>query len=230
MDARNPHGRLNMQCTAKSKQTGKRCGRAATAGRDVCHYHGGRTPSGPALPQFKHGRNIKYLPAGMQTKYQAALEDKELVSLRDDIAMVDVLEAELYESLCQDGTLGLFIQLKELFGKYRNFKAALKYAEAQSTLDQIETIAAVGADEALKRMEILTLKEQRRKLVESEAKRLHQAQQTITAEQALGMLAAVLDIIKTHVSDETERHRIGLALRTFVAGQSRSGADGVGVH
>src|SRR5688572_13217384 len=103
------------QCKAKSKQSGKRCGRSAATGRDVCHIHGGKTPAGPASPQFKHGRNIKYLPAGMQAKYQAALEDKELVSLRDDIAMVDVLEAELFEGLREDGTLGLFIQLKALF-------------------------------------------------------------------------------------------------------------------
>jgi hypothetical protein len=32
------------QCTAQSKQTGKRCKRPAIAGGTVCHFHGGAAP------------------------------------------------------------------------------------------------------------------------------------------------------------------------------------------
>jgi hypothetical protein len=36
------HGRP--RCTAKSKQTGNRCGRTAIPGGTVCRYHGGKAP------------------------------------------------------------------------------------------------------------------------------------------------------------------------------------------
>jgi hypothetical protein len=32
---------MDNQCTAKSKQSGERCRRAATPGKSVCYYHGG---------------------------------------------------------------------------------------------------------------------------------------------------------------------------------------------
>lgn len=220
----------NMQCKAKSKQSGKRCKRNSVPGREVCAIHGGKTPTGPALPQYKHGRNIQYLPKGMQQKYQEKLADAELVSLQADIAMIDVLEAELYETISEGGITSIFVKLKAAFREYSKLKAEHKYAEAQSMLAVIENIVAEGVDEHGKRLEILTLKESRRKLVESESKRLQIGQHMMTAEQAMAALGALLDIIKTHVKDETTLHSIGTSLKLFVAGQSGGPTHTGGVH
>lgn len=48
---------------------------------------------------------------------------------------------------------------------------------------------------------IVGLLESRRKLVDSEHKRMVAMQQTITAEKALVLLAAVVDVIRRHVTD-----------------------------
>jgi hypothetical protein len=44
-------------CAARSKQTGARCRQPVVPGRRVCHYHGGRTPRGPASANFVTGEH-----------------------------------------------------------------------------------------------------------------------------------------------------------------------------
>ncbi len=45
MDSGDPMERAGHQCTATSKQSGKRCGRAATPGTNVCASHGSKNPA-----------------------------------------------------------------------------------------------------------------------------------------------------------------------------------------
>jgi hypothetical protein len=78
------------QCTATSKRTGRRCGARAVTGRNVCYHHGGRTPRGTASPHFQHGRYSRDLPTRVAARYEEAKADTELVSLRQEIALVDV--------------------------------------------------------------------------------------------------------------------------------------------
>lgn len=49
------------QCTAMSKQSGKRCRKPAMTDRTVCQMHGGKTPRGVSFPHFRHGRYSKLL-------------------------------------------------------------------------------------------------------------------------------------------------------------------------
>lgn len=56
---------------------------------------------------------------------------------------------------------------------------------------------------------IVTLVEQRRKLVESERKRMLQLQQMITAEEAMVLVAQVLDAVRRHVLDRDTLAAIG---------------------
>ena len=56
--------------------------------------------------------------------------------------------------------------------------------------------------------EVGSVIEQRRKLVESERKRLIEMQQTLTAEKAMLLLGAVLGVIKEHVQDRNTLHAI----------------------
>jgi hypothetical protein len=78
-----------MQCKAQSKLSGERCKRWVTPGRDVCRFHGGKVPRGPALPQFRHGRYSRFLPSRLAATYQTAAKDPELLSLRRELALVD---------------------------------------------------------------------------------------------------------------------------------------------
>lgn len=179
------------QCTAKSKQSGDRCKRHASPGHNVCHIHGGKTPSGMALPQTKHGRYSKHLPTRLGERYEAALSDPDLLALRDEIALTDAEVARILDSLDEEPPEDL-----------EERKHWQKTIEANRDRTQ-------------------SLIEQRRKLVETERKRLVDLQQMMTAEQAMTLLAAVESVVRKHVHDRNVLAAIGADIARLVAHQSR---------
>src|SRR5690606_21539012 len=94
---------LGMQCKATSKQSGQRCKRNAAPGRSVCAMHGGKSPRGMESPNFKTGRYSKDAPSRLNARYVAGLEDPELCSLRDEIAMLDARTSELFKLVSISG-------------------------------------------------------------------------------------------------------------------------------
>lgn len=169
------------QCTAKSKRSRQRCKRHAKPGRTVCKIHGGDTPVGLAAPNFKTGRYSKYLPTGLAERYIVARTDPELLSLRDEIGLVDT---RISEVLTQPSDPG--ISLGTVWGILE------------------------------------PLIEQRRKLVESEHKRLDTLHSVITAEQLMLLLATITDVIKTHVHDRQALSAISLELKRLMTAHRAS--------
>jgi hypothetical protein len=60
-----------------------------------CRMHGGATPRGTDLPQFKSGRYSKSLPDKLAGRYEEALSDEERHDLRDEIALAEAKIADL---------------------------------------------------------------------------------------------------------------------------------------
>jgi len=193
------------QCTAKSKQSGERCKRNATPGRNVCYYHGGATPRGFALPQTKTGKRSKDLPTRLLATYEQSLDDPELLELRDDLAL---LEARLRDLLgrVDTGESGQAWRLAD--SAYRAMEKALAdsddvaYAAAFANLGQV--IKRGLADYAAWD-EVNKLLDQRRRLVESERKRLVEMQAVITTERLMLLITAIAGVVKQHVDD---RHKL----------------------
>lgn len=70
-----------MQCTAKSKRTGKQCKSHAIKGKDKCRMHGGSTP-------VEHGLFSKYPDAGIGGHMEAAKQITALGSLEQTIPVL----------------------------------------------------------------------------------------------------------------------------------------------
>ena len=65
-----------------------------------CRIHGGKTPSGPAWPQFKTGKYSKVLKdLRLRERYEAALADPGIGELQAEIGLVDLRLMELCEQL-----------------------------------------------------------------------------------------------------------------------------------
>jgi len=69
------------RCQARSKRTGKQCGRAAVPGKRVCYYHGGAS-TGPKTPEGKARCSLNGLKHGFFAK-RILNEDEQ--RLFDDI-------------------------------------------------------------------------------------------------------------------------------------------------
>lgn len=180
------------QCTAQSKQSGERCKRHASHGHNVCHIHGGKTPSGMALPQTTHGRYSKHLPARLGERYEAALKDPDLLALNHEIAITDA-------------------QISELLAQVE---------ENEPETDNNEERVVWRVNQAAIRRDVQGLIEGRRRLVETERKRLVDLQQMMTAEQAMMLLAAVESIVRKYVDRDTLAH-ISTDIARLVAHQPR---------
>jgi hypothetical protein len=88
---------------------------------------------------------------------------------------------------------------------------ALKSGDTAKTCEAINTILDLiqrGHADYQAWREVGSVIDQRRKLVESERKRLIEMQQTLTAEKAMLLLGAVLGVIKEHVQDRNTLHAI----------------------
>src|SRR5262249_44825242 len=66
-----------------------------------CRFHGGNSPRGVAHPSFKHGQHSKYLPRHLKGDYLRAVRDPELLSLRNQVALLSSREMELTRELAQ---------------------------------------------------------------------------------------------------------------------------------
>jgi hypothetical protein len=164
-----------------------------------CHKHGGATPSGFGLPQTVTGRYSKHLPTRLAARYQSALEDAELLTLRDEVALLDARLTEVLGRVDSGESGRLWEQVQKLWRQSRTGPPE-KRLDADAELSDIIN---QGVSDAMAWAEVRDLIDQRARLVANERQRLVQLQQTITAEQAVALMAAITATIREHVHDRT---------------------------
>lgn len=189
------------QCTATSKQSGNRCRSHAAVGRTVCHIHGGKTPNGIAHPSFKTGRYSKHLPSRLLATYDTARQDGELLAVRDDIALLDARLTELLARVETGESGAVWRTLRAEYRAYRDATAAKDIPEMSARISAIGSLIERGLADEAAWSDIRHTLEQRRKLVESERKRLVEMQQMVTADEAMGFVRALTAAVRTHVRD-----------------------------
>jgi hypothetical protein len=67
-----------------------------------CRLHGGATPGGAASPHFRHGKRSRYLKllsGDLRAGFRAALNDEQLLSLREEVALLTARTMQLLERL-----------------------------------------------------------------------------------------------------------------------------------
>jgi hypothetical protein len=205
-----------MQCRAKSKRSQERCKRWATPGREVCRMHGGRTLMGLAAPRLKTGRYSKFLPTRLAAEYERAARDPELLALRHELAVVDVRINDLLGRVDTGEAGRLWHHARAAWQTFKHAQAEdrpLMQARAVLELDGLleQTVGDYAAWH-----EIIQLIEQRRKLVESEVKRLVTMQQMMTKEQAMLWLGTLVAILKRHIGDRETLQKISLDLTALM--------------
>ncbi|MFZ5785510.1 MAG: HGGxSTG domain-containing protein [Acidobacteriota bacterium] len=206
-------------CGAKAR-SGEPCKNIAMPnGR--CRFHGGMSLAGPACPAFKTGRHSKYLPAKLLDRYHAAVADETLLELRHEVALLDVRIGEILAKIETGESSQVWTGLRDAL---RTFMDALSRRDAvrmREPLQRMQDLVSKGAAEYSAWDDVVELLEQRRKLVESERKRLVEMQQMMTNEQAMVLLAVVVDTIRKHVTDRQALAAISADITRLVAAQPR---------
>jgi hypothetical protein len=189
------------QCTATSKRSKQRCRAPSMRGKTVCVTHGGKSPSGIAAGGFRTGRYSKHLPSRLLATYETAQRDPDLLALREEVALVDARLTDLLARV-ETGESGfVWRELRDTYREYRKALALTDIPEMKARLEEIGTLITRGVSDEAAWIDIRATLEQRRKLVESERKRLVEMQQMLSAEQAAVMVRALVASVREHVDD-----------------------------
>lgn len=163
--------------------------------------HGGKTPRDRGLPQTTHGRYSRYLPARLAGRYQEAQADTELLALREEISLIDSRLSDLLQRVDTNEAGHWWKELQRVYDDFRVATAKADTEAARHCLNEWGRIIQSGSSDYAAWDEVYSTIEQRRKLVESERKRLVEMSQVITAERAMLLISALTDVIKSHVTD-----------------------------
>lgn len=200
------------RCTAKNRR-GEQCRHAAINGTSKCRFHGGASLVGIASPSFKTGRYSKHLPTRLAARYGEALADPDLLHLRDEVGLIGTRIGELVERIDSGESAQRW---KALQAAYTDLQDATRSGDKPAFVAAMASlghaIEAGGQDYQTWR-EIVELAEARRKLAESERKRLVEMQQMISSERAMILLAAITDVVRRNVSDPSTLAAISADLR-----------------
>jgi hypothetical protein len=208
-----------MKCGAKNRQ-GEPCQRWPLAGRNRCGLHGGKTPAGPACANYRTGRYSAYVPERLRERYEAAEHDAELLSLRGEIALTDARLIDLLARVNTGESGQLWAQLKKAHEAFKVYRLARDVPKMNVALAKVEAVIEGAMQDHAAWAEIGDLIEQRRRLTESESKRLVTLEQTLTAEQAMTLAHRVIDIVTRHVTDRQTMSAIVVEMRALTEAAS----------
>jgi hypothetical protein len=175
--------------------------------------HGGKTPRGPASVHYKDGRHSRFLPARMFAAYKAAGLDPQLMSLRQDLAL---LEARMIDVLkrVDTGEAGVvWRDAQAAMARFDREWVKKDGAGMEAALADMRRLMTQGASDWASWREVGRLIDQRRKLVEAEQRRLTLAHEMISRDQAMALLGQIVDIIRRHVPDRGILNAIALDIQ-----------------
>lgn len=215
------------RCGAKTRD-GTPCKTFALHGSTRCRMHGGANGIGAGAANFRHGRYSRVLPANLRATYDAAVADPDLLSIREDIALLDSRLSEMVRTsqtgLPPDLAKRVKGLLSDLSDAHAGIEGAPPWAESFTAISGLLARAVI---EAAMWADIIAALESRRKLVESERKRLVEMEAIVTSEQAMTFVAAVMASLRTHVKDRDALGAIANDLRLLQNVPDRSRlADG----
>lgn len=210
------------RCESWSRNAGRQCNNAAIRGKKRCKYHGGTSHGGIASGTFKTGKYSKYLPARIVSNYGAALSDPELLSLSDEIALIDARITDLL-SRVDTGEAGQ--HWRDIRAQYELLVESIRAKNAEDInryIGRLGSSIRAGHSDYAAWGEIVSLTDSRRKLVESQRKLLLEKQQLITSEEATVLMTSLALAVKENVRDPAVLAKIQTAfIRLSGGGDSR---------
>lgn len=202
-------------CGAKTRN-GTPC-QAAPMINGRCRMHGGATPNGFDLPHTKAGRYSVYLPKNLAGQFDTAVSDPQILNLNANIALLDVRLNELLTQLADNETTESWNELGNLLGPLSKAIEERNGSKAVALMERVLQSWQSFYSNKETWQEIIEVSEARRRLTESERKRLIDMDLVLHADRAYMLVAFIQDIIIRHVQDQSVRASIAYEIRRVLA-------------
>ena len=192
------------RCGAKlRKKPGVFCKKFPVPGRNRCYLHNGNAASGAAVGTFKHGRYSKVLPQRILQKYEAARKDPELLSHQAELRLIDAHLGELLEQIKDCNGPDVVTRAREAFKKFQTAKGKDDAKRTEETFKELEEVLAKKEGNHVGWPEVREVVDLRRKILETETRRLKDSEATLTMEQGLTMIGFLNSAIRKAVNAHT---------------------------
>ena len=206
----NPEKECKKHCGILSVQSGLVCSNAPCRGRTRCRNHGGQSPVAFNSSAGKDLRYSKHLPKDLLERFEAAMEDSELISMREDLAILTVRIQDLIGRLKTGEHGSIWSDLRH---HHQAFLAAMRMGDqelAGKTLSALGNVIENGVSVETAWEELFDSIERKTVVAGREWKRLADLQQLMTMEDTMSLIMAVMGSVKAHVSSAVERSKIAV--------------------
>jgi hypothetical protein len=203
------------RCGCAVKNTGYRCLRVANSAALGCKMHGGSQAKGTSSPQYLHGARSQYLPLRLQAQYQAAVADPDLLSLRQDLGVLEVRIGELLQRLETQESGAAWDQVQALSSKIQGAWDQKIPALIPGYLAQLQELCQgiQGTQEAWG--ELRAVLRDRVQVATLEHKRLQEVQGTVPIEALLTMLGHLMQRLHGILMTSLDPHQARQLMAQF---------------
>ena len=188
-----------MRCIGRNKD-GTKCKEKALVTSSYCRHHNSKE-----MRVRRNGRYGKNIPRNLLQDYEEAVADPGLVGFRDDIALLEARINELLGQMEQGESPELWLELRRIWGY---FMTAIRNGDAdrqKELVPQLNERIISGASKASAWKELTATVDKRRKVVESEQKRLVALQKMMAIEQVMQLQAATIELLRRVVDKHADR-------------------------
>jgi hypothetical protein len=195
----------------------RKCQTEVAPGR-ACKQHGGRSLSGPAHKQFKHGYYWNALPPHMQADAAAYYDHEAALELISEIAVGRARIAELMRRITEHGG-GTWQAVRDAWKHFQQVSTAEASdpRAIRRAADDLSAIINNGA--AVDRAWGLIDQERDRlaRLVRVQGEREAQARQTLSGAQALTFMVQCVEIVQAALSQHIQDEQITNAVNADIS-------------
>ncbi len=171
-----------------------------------CYYHGGSSLSGPMHPAFKNGLYAKRLKFGLLDKVIEASNDPNFLSVRHEAEVLQARAMTLLEQIDTPEGEILWSKLEECWLQLQLLR---ENPEAfQETMQEAGRIIREGSSQRDKWREFRDLVKEIKDLKSHEHTRLVETGYLVQADEALGVVKALLEIMRANVKDRVALRNI----------------------
>jgi hypothetical protein len=136
--------------------------------------------------------------------------------LRRDLALIEARIDDLLDRADTGESGNAWKELKTAMKAFEHASRAGEEAMAQAYFESIKDLILKGNEDYNVWGEISGLVEQRKRLVESERKRLMEMHQMISAERVMALMERIASVIENHVTDMKVRRQIGYDIKALI--------------
>jgi hypothetical protein len=173
-------------------------------------------PPQPVIPNREDGERMRYMDTDVADRYERAINDPELLNLRRDLALMETKIQELMMATGTGESRGTWAELQRQANEFQRVWNRNDVLRSQELLANILTMIATGNVRASAVYDLQQAIEIRRKLSETETKRLVALKQFITAENAMNLVSEVIEIVRKHVTDREQLRECVRDLRGLI--------------